>query len=343
MSTKITITDLFLTFLAVLLISVSFYQTWLGLEQIFGGSSLIIAFVLSLILLFLLWQIRLAKTRGTSATSLSWIYFFFASFCFLANFNALYTRFMRTDIYTTELRSINENFNRLETDVESKLNYSVADAQVRQAVRSEINLLKIQVTDPKNKGIGTEARQIIDRIEKLIGKKITPLTPINQTPAGYQDLANRMDEQIMQMVYNLSPEEKTLMTDINTAVVKWNKDIQALLLKPQKEIDEEAQGHIDKSLSEYNKLGNRSLTILGEEKFKFEPVTSKTQEVGKIGYAFSHAIEHFGMFQFVVLAGCILLDFGIMLIILLMPADNTSNTVRRGNSSGKGNVLVKTK
>jgi hypothetical protein len=106
--------------------------------------------VLSLILLFLLWQIRLNRLKGNSTTGLSWIYFFFAAFCFVANFNALYTRFMRTDIYTTELRDINEKFNELETDVEAKLNYSVADQKTRQAIRSEINLLKIQITDPKN-------------------------------------------------------------------------------------------------------------------------------------------------------------------------------------------------
>src|SRR5690554_4479895 len=154
---------------------------------------------------------------------------------------------MTTDIYTTELREINEKFNLLETDVEAKLNYSVPDAKARQAIRSEINLLKLQITDPRNKGIGTEARQIINRIERLIGKKITPLTPINQRPAGYEDLANRMEEQIIQMVYNLSPEEKTLMVDINNAVLKWNKDIQSLLLLSQREINDRAQGQIDKA------------------------------------------------------------------------------------------------
>lgn len=45
---SITATDLFLAFLAVLLISVSFYQTWLGLDQIFGGSSVIVALAHSL-------------------------------------------------------------------------------------------------------------------------------------------------------------------------------------------------------------------------------------------------------------------------------------------------------
>ena len=240
-----TATDLFLAFLAVMLISVSFYQTWLGLEQIFGGSAIIISFVLSLILLFLLWQIRMVKLRGDSSIGLSVIYFFFAAFCFIANFNALYTRFMQTDIFTTELREINEKYNNLETDVDAKLNYSVADAKSRQAIQSEMNLLKIQITDPKNTGIGTEARQIIDRIEKLIGKKMTPLTPSSQTPAGYEDLANRMEQQINQMVYNLSPEESTLVADIKFADLKWSKEIQNTLLMPRKEIDVLAQGIIN--------------------------------------------------------------------------------------------------
>jgi len=330
MKTKITATDFFLGILAVMLIGVSFYQTWLGLQQIFGGSSFVIALVLSLILLFLLWQIRRVKIHGQPPSSLGWIYFFFASFCFIANFNALYTRFMRTDIYTTELRSVNEKFSALETDVESKLNYSVPDAKTRQAIRSELNLLKIQISDPKNVGIGPEARQIIARIEKMIGKKVTPLTPISETPDGYADLADRMEEQIVQMVYNLTPEEKSLMNDINSASLRWNKEIQNLLQMNPDVINLMAQGQIDKSLTEYNRLGTKAESILGKDKLKFESTHSETQEVGKIGYAFSHAIKNFGMFQLVVLAGCILLDFGIMFIILLMPAENNRNA---GNSS----------
>jgi len=341
--TPITVSDLFLALLALLLISVSFYQTWLGLQQIFGGSSLVIALVLSLTLLYLLWQLRINKTKGNSTAAIGWIYFFFASFCFIANFNALYTRFMRTDIYTTELRKINDKFSDLETNVESKLNYQVTDAKTRQAIRNELNLLKIQITDPKNTGIGPEARQIIGRIEKLLGKPVTPLTPISQNATGYQDLANRMEDQIIQMVYNLTPDEKNLMADINNATLKWNKDIQNLLLKSAGDIDDMAQGQIDKALTEYNKLGSRSHIILGEEKFKFQPTKTNTQDVGKIGYAFNHAIKNFGMYQFVVLMGCVLLDFGIMLIILLMPAtDNRSNN---NNSSlfttkRKGKTLI---
>ena len=321
MNSKITPTDLFLAILAILLISVSFYQTWLGLEQIFGGSSFVIALVLSLILLFLLWQIRRAKLNGASTASLGWIYFFFALFCFVANFNALYTRFMRTDIYTTELRDINEKFNNLENDVEAKLNYSVTNPKTRQEIVGELNGLRMQITDPKNQGKGQQSNIILSRIESKLGSKLTPLTPISNNAAGYSDLADRYEQQIIQKMENLSPDEKKLKDDINNAVLRWNKDIQSLLLLSQKEIDDMAQGQVDKSLTDYNKLGNRAHQILGDDKFKFIPVHSKTQEVGKIGYAFNHAINNFGMFQFVVLAGCLLLDFGIYFIILLMPTE----------------------
>jgi hypothetical protein len=340
MSKKITPTDLFLALLALLLISVSFYQTWLGLQQIFGSASFVIALVLSLLLLFLLWIIRNAKLEEKSTTSLIWIYIFIASFCFIANFNALYTRFMRTDIYTTELRDINQNFNNLETDVESKLSYSIDNTKTRQEIRSEINLLKIQITDPKNIGIGTEAQQIIGRIEKLLGKKLTPLTPISNNISGYEDLANRMEQQIIEMAYNLSPEEKNLMTDINNAVLKWNKKIQGLLLLSNKDKDDLSQGLIDESLTEYNKLGNKAHTVLGEKEFKFEPVLSKTQEVGKIGYAFNHAIKNFGMYQFVVLAGCILLDFVIVIIILLVTTTENSNSNSGSLGKRKGKTFI---
>jgi protein-S-isoprenylcysteine O-methyltransferase Ste14 len=52
MNKKMTPADLFLGILALLLISVSFYQTWLGLQQILGPASFVIALVLSLLLLF---------------------------------------------------------------------------------------------------------------------------------------------------------------------------------------------------------------------------------------------------------------------------------------------------
>ena len=97
------------------------------------------------------------------------------------------------------------------------------------------------------------------------------------------------------------------------------------MVSSKKDQDNHAQGLIDDSLTDYNKLGNRANTVLGENKFKFEPVFSKTQEVGKIGFAFDHAIKNFGMYSFMVFAVCILLDFLIIIIIHVLPASENGN------------------
>ncbi|MGS0748628.1 hypothetical protein [Halpernia sp. GG3] len=331
--------EIFLAVLAILLISVSFYQTWLGLEQIFGNASIVIAFVLSLLLLFLIFMIRQAKLEGKPTRSLVGIYIFVASFCFIANFNALYTRFMRTDIYTSELRSINENFNKLQADVETKFNYKY-DKATTQNVEIKKKQLIEQIKDPGNKGIGTRAQSLIADIEKLTGQKVDLLTPVKN---DYADLSERMGKQIDNMISDLSPEESVLKSDINVSVVKWNKKIQDLLLLSKKEQDEASQGLIDESLSDYNKLGNRAQTVLGAEKYKFTPEVSKTQEVGKIGFAFEHAIKNFGVYQFVVLMGCILLDFVIVIIVLLVTPDNSGNNDNNGsvfNNKRSGRTLI---
>jgi len=331
--------DLFLGVLAILLISVSFYQTWVGLEQIFGNASFVIALVLSLLLLFLCWMLRAAKLEGKSTGSLVGIYIFIASFCFIANFNALYTRFMRTDIYTNELKTINEDFNTLENNIEAKLNYKYPKETTRN-IEIKKKQLMAQIIDPANQGIGSRAQSLIRDIEKMTGQKVDLLTPIGN---DYEDLAQRMGNQIDNMVMDLSPDERNLKSDINNSVLKWNKRTQEFLLLPKKEKDLLAQSLIDNALTDYNKLGNRAGNVLGEEKFKFEPLLSKTQDVGKIGYAFEHAIKNFGMYQFVVLAGCILLDFVIVIIILLVTSpDNRTNNSVLGNRK-KGRTLIPNK
>ncbi|MDF0718595.1 hypothetical protein P0M11_01140 [Kaistella sp. PBT33-4] len=326
---KIKPTDLFLAVLALMLIGVSFWQTWLGLSQIFGGASFVIALVLSLLLLFLIWMLRDYKMNGKPTSGLIGMYIFIASFCFIANFNALYTRFMKTEIYTTELKSANDQLNKLEADVDARLTYSV-DAKTRQDIISDVNQLMIQIQDPSNSGIGPEARTILDRIQKKLGKSITPLTPVSQTPSGYRDLAERMGQQILDMLEVLNPDERALKTDIDAAALKWNKKTQQLIAESPDVINSAAPGLIDEMLLDYNKLGNRAETVLGATKYDFVPTKSTAQDVGKIGFAFRHAIENFGMYQFVVLLGCILLDFGIMIIVLLV-------TEPGGAGRGRGN------
>lgn len=335
---RITASDLFLGGLALLLVSVSFYQTWQGLEQIFGHAAIVISLALSLLLLYLCWLLREAKLTGRPTGKLMAVYSFIALFCFMANFNALYTRFMRTDIYTAELRDINARFDKLEADVNAKFNYKY-DKATAQNVETKKKQLMEQIQDKGNPGMGNRARMLIKDLEKLLGQKVDILRPVGN---DYTDLADRMGRQIDGIVSDLSPEEAKLKTDLSAATKKWSDKIQEILLLPKKDKDEQAQGVIDQSLAEYNKLGQKATNILGEEKFKFEPKESNTQDIGKIGYAFDHAVQNFGVYQLVVLLGCILLDFIIPIILLLVtkPGDNNNNGGSVFTHKRSGNVLI---
>lgn len=335
---NITSTEIFLLLLALILVSVSFYQTWVGLQQIFGPASMPIAFALSSLLLFLCWQIRNAKLSGQPYIGFLCIYGFLAIFCFMANFNALYTRFMRTDIYSTELRRINDAYNNLENDVLPKLNYKYPKETAREAETLKAQLMA-QIQDKGNPGIGTKAVELIHSIERLLSVRIDILVAKGN---DYQDLAIRMGQQIDGMLSDLSPVEKELKTDINQSVIKWNGKIQDYLLSSKTEKDSASQGIIDNSISEYNKLGERGAAILGPDKFKFNELKSNTQEIGKIGYAFSHAVNNFGVYQLVVLMGCILLDFflPVMVLLIVKPSDHRMPTVPIRGNTRRGGVLT---
>lgn len=329
-------TDLFLAVLAIMLISVSFYQTWLGLEQIFKGGAIMVSLVLSLLLLFLCWMLRDYKIKGKKTSGLIGIYCFIASFCFVANFNALYTNMMKTDIYVNELKGMEESFGHLENDINSNLNYKYPK-NVTQQIETKKKQLIAQITDPANVGIGDRAKALISELEKLLGQRIDLLTVKGN---DYEDLALRMSTQIDNMVMDLSPEERKLKEDINSAVLKWNKEVQKVINLPKEEIDTYAPAIVEQALSEYNRIGNQANAVLGKNKMEFEEKKSEIREVGKMGYAFKHAMNNFSIYTILILAGCILLDFVIVIIILLVTSTKENNTGNVGRVRNSGNTII---
>jgi hypothetical protein len=191
MNKKMTPADLFLGILALLLISVSFYQTWLGCSRFLARHLLSLPWFI-IPPLFLCWMLRNAKLEGKPTGSLVGIYIFIASFCFIANFNALYTRFMKTDIYTDELRDINKNFTALENDVESKLKLKY-NKVTTQNIEIKKKQMMEQIKDPGNKGIGTRAQLLIKDIERLTGQGRSADSVGND----YEDLAERMENRLI--------------------------------------------------------------------------------------------------------------------------------------------------
>jgi hypothetical protein len=222
---------------------------------------------------------------------------------------------MKTDIYVAELKKINTSFNALESDVEEKLDYKYPK-EVSEEVMSKKKQLVEQIQDRGNLGIGTRAKSLIRDLEKLLKQPITILEPSNN---DYADLALRMGNQIDAMVLNLSSQEAELKEDISKKQLKYNQKIPETVALKKQFLDEVAQKVIDESVNDYNILGMKAQSVLSEEKYKFKPLVSNTNEIGKIGYALTHAFNNFGIYTIMALFGCFILDF-LMPIAAYAPA-----------------------
>ncbi len=320
-------TDVLLSVLALLLVGVSFWQTFLGLDQLFGKASLFIALILALLLLYLAYTIRQHKKAGKSVVGLSFTYCFVALFCFAANFNAIYTRFMKKEIYLEEMTRVRDTFPDMVNQVEAQLNYNY-DPKVRADIRDLQTQLRIQIVDPQNAGIGPEARKLITKIEGKLGKTLTPLTPKSKDVEGYKDLARRMSDQISDLIDNLSQEERDLQAE--------NKKKSAMVTKQLNEGIDNVDFYIDsddgkslfnkinQAIASYNSQGRKSEIILNG-KYQHQVLTTDISQVGKISYTFRHAFEYFGITTMLVLAGCLLLDFMLLLLVLLLSDQERSN------------------
>ncbi len=340
MNSRITATELFLGVLALLLVGVSFWQTNVGLDQIFGNASLPVALVLSLVMLFLIWKISQKKKQGESAGKFLRIYLFFASFCFIANFNAIYTKFKGDLIYKDEIKRLNAKFSALQSNIDGLFVYTI-DNNKKQEVLSLVDQLKLQIQDPANKGIGPESRAIISRIENILGKKLTLLTPETNTEEGYRDLSERMEKQVYDMISRLTPEQQELKEKVGEAVVRWNENTVQLLSAPKNTDSKLFVIKIDQMVIEYNNLGKEAEQILGKNKYKFKEIKSEAEEVGKIGYAFKYGFrDNFDIYTILILLVCILLDFGIVYIVLLTTEEDKNNNRNNVFSKNRGKTII---
>lgn len=315
--------ELILIGLAMILSAISFWQTWGGYEQLFGGVAIGVSFVLTILLLFITYKIWEHKKENKPTTALSIFYFMLAIFSITGNFNQIYTTFLKTDIYREELREVKNDFTDLENTINENLNYKYPK-NISQQIESKKKQLSQQIKDEANPGIGSKAQMIISDIERLLGQKLTFLTAKNN---DYNDLARRMEEQIDNLLFNLSPDEKKLKSDIHSATLKWHKEVDNLLGMSSDIIDNSTPQVIELALSDYNKIGNQANSTLGTDNIGFENKKSEVNEVGKMGYSFKHAISNIGVYSIGVLFACLFLDLAILIMIHLTTNNQGNNTI----------------
>lgn len=276
--------------LTVVFLSISIWQTAKGYELMFGRQlAWVFSLAIGLMMLFLSFEMRKRRLRGLNAAGPLAGYIACAIFCFFGNFNAIYSRYNREELFKKELEQHRQQLTAISTAAITAL--AKADTSADHLLRRVGELkgqLLMQIKDPANAGLGIRAKEIIASIENSLGQKLTLFSGTPAQLAGsYSDnidhiltarLANSRKKTADQMIQEISVQKDTLDALILTT------------LKPQN-ISARGQDVIFKTVDAINNIGEKTKNFLGAANFSYTEAEFENQEIGKISHTFSSAFN----------------------------------------------------
>lgn len=157
----------------------STYTTYLGFSSDLPVEmSIAIAAIIGLGLVGMNFKIRQARTREGGTLGALAVFAMIFVFSFLSNTNAFYSLFIEQDIVR---ETQDEAWRVYERESARALNAfdedPVYQAELNRLaeVENEMTKLVVQITDPRNPGLGEKARRHLERIEELLETQATPL------------------------------------------------------------------------------------------------------------------------------------------------------------------------
>ena len=196
---KVTYFDAVFTLIVVLASSFSAYTTYKGFSyDIPPFLAVVLAVIIGLGLVAINFKIRDAKiNRHSLAGSLTAFAFVFV-FSFVSNSNAIYTYFLQGDIVRETQEVAWEVFDRETSNLKDAL---LADEAVAafEADRKRLQVarrnLSRQLVDERNPGRGVIAREHLIEVERILGSKVTDLSPPSATAviAEHRRYADQLD------------------------------------------------------------------------------------------------------------------------------------------------------
>lgn len=276
--------------LTFVFLSISVWQTSQGYQLMFGTQlAWVFSFAIGLMMLFLSFEMRKRRLRGQSALGPLIGYIACAIFCFFGNFNAIYSRYNRDELFKKELQKHRQQLTAVSTSAISALQKADTSADhMERRVQELKGQLLMQIRDPANQGLGTRAREVIGEIEAALGQKLTVFsgTP-GQLSGSY---ASNIDHILLTRLNN----SKKKNADQMIQDIRIQKDSLDLLimaaLKPQN-ISSSGQDVIFKTVDAINNIGEKTRTFLGGSTFTFKNAEFENQEIGKISHTFASAFN----------------------------------------------------
>lgn len=276
--------------LTFVFLSISIWQTAKGYELMFGKQlAWVFSFAIGLMMLFLSFEMRKRKLKGQNALGPLAGYMACAIFCFFGNFNAIYSRYNREELFKKELELHRQQLTAVSTSAITALGKAdtTADHMQRRVLELKGQLL-MQIKDPANSGLGKRAREIISGIESSLGQK---LTDFSGTPA---QLAGSYSDNIDHILTVRLANSKKKTADLMIQDITIQKDSLEIMimtaLKPQN-ISASGQDAIFKTVDAINNIGEKTKSFLGASSFTYVPAEFENQEIGKISHTFSSAFN----------------------------------------------------
>lgn len=276
--------------LTFVFLSISIWQTARGYQLMFGKElAWVFSLAIGLMMLFLSLEMRKRKLKGQNAMGPLIGYIACAVFCFFGNFNAIYSRYNREELFKNELEKHRQQLTAISTAAITALGKADTSAAHLQSKVQELKgQLLMQIKDPANSGLGTRAKEIIMAIENNLGQKLTVFSGSPVQLAGSYTanidhiltarMANSRKKTADQMIADMTVQKDTLDAIIMTA------------LKPQN-ISSMGQDAIFKTVDAINNIGEKTKNFLGAAQFSYVPAEFENQEIGKISHTFASAFN----------------------------------------------------
>ena len=164
--------------LTLLCVGISMYLSYYGYYTNFQGLALPFTLVIGLGLFGSDLLIRQKRLNGQSLLQPLSLFFVFAFFSAISNFNYLYTNFMQQEVLESTL---NEQYAVFAADLSRTRSTLLGLPQVRgledqsRELERELTLLEAQVSDPLRPGCGSRCQAHIQAIHEILGRPLTDL------------------------------------------------------------------------------------------------------------------------------------------------------------------------
>lgn len=319
----------------VLAIGFSTFQTAIGYEDAVGSiyMSLILSLIISVSMIALLValskKVYYREQEGRGRVMI--LYLIFASASISANFNTVFSGFIKEDQLATAIDELEGKYVELQKTASQVIDDADGTSKIIKKAESLKGILQDQIMDPANPGYGDEAKKVAKQIADLFD--IEEFSPPSGTPENQKNvITSQVDKVIIANTNNELIAQNKLQEAIENSVIASQRDFSNARETAKVADDEEKFKHY---ISEYNKQSSSLDGFVRDESlYSHEQYKSPVTEIGKIPYAISQAFKpDYKFYAIIAIIICLLIDLFVPMLVYAIGPKKKPKKRRRGGGA----------